>query len=65
MSSAARQAAIKNAAAMMIMMIFPREDGSDALCAVLPGPAGEVAALVRAGDDMNLGLRNACEMLET
>jgi hypothetical protein len=48
----------------MKMIVLALEDGRDILF-VFPGPVGVVEALVRTGDDMKLGVRNACEVLET
>lgn len=49
----------------MRMVVLAREDERGVLCVVLPGLAGGVEALVTTGDDMKLGVRNACEVLET
>jgi hypothetical protein len=62
-NSAAKQAAIQAAAAMMIIIFLAREDCGDG-CVLSLVPGEEEAALVRT-DYMNVGLRNACEMLET
>jgi hypothetical protein len=48
-----------------MMIVLAREDGRDILCVVFPGSTGVVVAFVRAGDGMKLGVRNACEVLET
>jgi hypothetical protein len=47
---------------MMIRIVLPR--GCDDFAVVLSGLSEEAVALLRADDDMNLGLRNACGMLE-
>jgi hypothetical protein len=47
----------------MIIIVLPRWDSGDDLGFVLLGLVGGAAELVRAGDDMNLGLRNVCELL--
>src|ERR1019366_4499181 len=64
LQNSARQTIVQTAAAaIMIMIVLTRWDSGDDLGFVLPGPVGGAAELVRAGDDMNLGLRNACELL--
>src|ERR1039458_2867785 len=64
LQNSARQTTIETTtAAMMIIIVLPRWDSRDDLGSVLPGPVSGAAELVRAGDDMNLGLRNACELL--
>ena len=62
----ASQAAIQTtSAAMTRAIVLPRGKFGDDLCVVLPGPVGEAVALVRVREDINLGVRNACEVLAT
>jgi hypothetical protein len=59
--SATQAATPTTATAMMKRIVLPR--GGDDFCLVLSGLWDGAVALLRP-DDMNLGLRNACEMLE-